>query len=215
MNSGDPRDNQRHPTIYEIRIGGHLGRTAADRLGLDIAWDVDGTTRLSGPVIDQSALHGLLRRLRDLGVTLISINSKEEGMASNVQGAKGLDRRMVLSTVWIFALINYIYADIFTMFFDPAARSATTVMPMGALMVFAVLMETGIAMALLSRILRQGPNRLANIIVGAIQTAFVTWSLFGGTATPYYVFFVCIEVASLLFIVVYAATWKKEQAPQA
>ena len=124
------------------------------------------------------------------------------------------DRGMVLSTLWIFALINYIYADIFNLVFDPAAGSATT-MPVGAVLVFAVLLETGIAMVLLSRILKHGLNRWLNIIVGAIQTAFVGWSLFGEPPTPFYAFFVSLEMASFLFIIVYAWTWKKERAQDA
>lgn len=124
------------------------------------------------------------------------------------------DRGMVLSTLWIFALINYIYADIFTLFFDPAAGSVTT-MSVGTVLVFAVLMETGIAMVLLSRILNHGLNRWLNVIVGAIQAAFLGWSLFGEPPTPFYVFFASIEMASLLFIIAYAWTWKKERARDA
>jgi len=79
VNGGKPRDDPRPPRIYEIRIVGNLGRHWADRLGgLDVAWQDDGSTLLTGPVADQAALHGLLRRLRDLGVTLISINTREE-----------------------------------------------------------------------------------------------------------------------------------------
>jgi hypothetical protein len=81
--------------------------------------------------------------------------------------------------------------------------------------VLAVLMETGIAMVLLSRILPRAWNRWLNVIVGIIQTAFVTWSLFGEPPRPYYVFFVAIEIASFLFITVYAWTWKRTRALEA
>ena len=117
---------------------------------------------------------------------------------------------MVLSTLWIFALINYIYADIFTAFFNPPAPGSVT-MSGGTLVVLAVLMETGIAMVLLSRILTRAWNRWLNVAVGIIQTAFVTWSLFGEPPRPYYLFFVCIEVLSSLFITAYAWTWRKQQ----
>lgn len=64
------------PTIYHIRIQGHLGRQWAGRFEeLSITLEDDGTTLLTGPVVDQAALHGILRRIRDLGITLISINS--------------------------------------------------------------------------------------------------------------------------------------------
>lgn len=64
------------PTIYHIRIQGHLGRQWAGRFEeLSITLEDDGTTLLTGPVVDQAALHGILKRIRDLGITLISINS--------------------------------------------------------------------------------------------------------------------------------------------
>jgi hypothetical protein len=136
-------------------------------------------------------------------------------MASNMLSGGGMaqrrDRKMVLSTLWIFALINFAYADIFTAFFNPPAPGSAA-MSSGAVLVFAVLMETAIAMVLLARILPHAWNRWLNVIVGVIQVAFVTWSLFGEPPTPYYVFFVSIEVAALLFIAIYAGTWKKEQA---
>lgn len=62
--------------VYHIRIRGHLSRQRADWFeGLSITLDEDGTTLLIGPVIDQAALHGLLKKVRDLGMTLISVNS--------------------------------------------------------------------------------------------------------------------------------------------
>jgi hypothetical protein len=58
----------------EIRIKGHLDdRWAAWLGGLTITLETDGATRLSGPVIDQAALHGLLKKVRDLGMTLLSV----------------------------------------------------------------------------------------------------------------------------------------------
>ena len=62
------------PTIYEIRIKGHLGDRWADRFeGMTFAHQSDGTTLLRGPLIDQAALHGLLNGIRDLGLTLIAV----------------------------------------------------------------------------------------------------------------------------------------------
>jgi hypothetical protein len=63
------------PELYEIRIKGHLdGRWAGWFEGLTITLKENGDTLLAGPVVDQAALHGLLRRVRDLGMTLISVN---------------------------------------------------------------------------------------------------------------------------------------------
>jgi drug/metabolite transporter (DMT)-like permease len=68
-------------------------------------------------------------------------------------------------------------------------------------------METAIAMVLLSRILKYGANRWANIAAGVFHTAFVSWSLFGETPTLFYGFFAAIEIACTLFIVWYAWKW--------
>lgn len=63
-------------TIYLIRIKGHLGRQWTDQFGeLSITLEEDGTTLLIGRVVDQAALHGILRRIHDLGIVLLSVNS--------------------------------------------------------------------------------------------------------------------------------------------
>jgi hypothetical protein len=121
------------------------------------------------------------------------------------------DKKVILSTLWIFALFNYIYADIFTSFFDPKAQSGTVTMTQGAALGFAILMETAIAMVLLSRILKYGANRWANIIAGIILTALVSWTLFGEPPLPFYVFFASIEIVCTLFIVWYAWKWRKQE----
>lgn len=60
---------------YEIRIEGHLGRQWTDWFeGLSITLEEDGMTLLTGPVIDQAALYGLLKKVRDLGLPLVSVN---------------------------------------------------------------------------------------------------------------------------------------------
>ena len=63
------------PTTYEIRVAGHLSPQWADWFeGLTIMLEDDGNTLLSGPVADQAALHGLLKKVRDLGLPLLSVN---------------------------------------------------------------------------------------------------------------------------------------------
>ena len=70
-------DTQHHPSqpiVYQIRIEGHLSRQWADWFGgLIITLEDNGDTLLTGPVVDQAALHGLLRRVRDLGLPLLSV----------------------------------------------------------------------------------------------------------------------------------------------
>jgi hypothetical protein len=66
--------------IYQIRIKGHLDPRWSERFGgLTITLEENGDTLLSGPVVDQAALHGLLRKVRDLGMQLISVTSIELG----------------------------------------------------------------------------------------------------------------------------------------
>jgi hypothetical protein len=66
-----------HPTTprrYEIRVKGHLAaRWAAWFDGMTLTTEGDGTTVLDGPVVDQAALHGLLQKVRDLGLPLLSV----------------------------------------------------------------------------------------------------------------------------------------------
>jgi len=63
---------------YEIRLAGHLdARWAAWFDGLTVGHEVDGTTLISGPIADQAALHGLLQRVRDLGLPLVSVTRDE------------------------------------------------------------------------------------------------------------------------------------------
>ena len=119
------------------------------------------------------------------------------------------DKKVILSTLWIFAVLNYIYADVFNLFFNPEAQSGT--MTQGTVFAFAILMETAIAMVLLSRVLKYGVNRWANIIAGIIHTALVSWSLFGQTPLPFYIFFASIEIACTLFIVWYAWRWRNPE----
>ncbi len=67
--------NHEKPGLYEIRLKGHLdGRWAEWFGGLTITLEDNGDTLLTGPVVDQAALHGLLKKVRDLGLTLVSVN---------------------------------------------------------------------------------------------------------------------------------------------
>jgi hypothetical protein len=66
------------PEVYEIRVKGHLDGLWTEWFdGLTLAHDENGVTTLTGPVVDQAALYGLLDRMRDLGLTLLSVHRME------------------------------------------------------------------------------------------------------------------------------------------
>ena len=68
--------NADQQTVYQFRIKGHLGQQWMNWFeGLTITSEEDGNTLLSGPVIDQSAIHGILKKIRDLGMPLLSVNA--------------------------------------------------------------------------------------------------------------------------------------------
>jgi hypothetical protein len=74
---------------YEIRLAGHLdARWAAWFDGLTVSHGGDGTTLISGPIADQAALHGLLQRVRDLGLPLVSV-TRDETPASSTSTTAG------------------------------------------------------------------------------------------------------------------------------
>jgi hypothetical protein len=67
--------NPGQPVIYQIRIKGHLGRQWTDWFGgLTVTLEDNGETLLTGPVVDQAALHGLLKKVRDLAMPLVSVS---------------------------------------------------------------------------------------------------------------------------------------------
>ena len=79
-NKRNPKADPNQPNVYQIRIRGHLSDQWTGWFeGLTITLEEDGDTLLTGPVVDQAALFGLLKKVRDLGMPLVSINCAEPG----------------------------------------------------------------------------------------------------------------------------------------
>ena len=73
-NEFQPKQTQNQAVVYQIRLKGHLGREwTAWFEGLTITLEENGDTLITGPVTDQAALHGLLKKVRDLGLPLVSV----------------------------------------------------------------------------------------------------------------------------------------------
>jgi uncharacterized protein DUF6326 len=217
------------PTIYEIRIAGHLSPQWADWFeGLTITLEEDGNTLLTGPVADQAALHGLLKTVRDLGMPLVSViqfqfhethqHHLKKGvikMNSIQKTSEKMDTKVLLSTLWIVVMINMAYADILSLHipgvFDEVAKtSVSTGASIPQLMLGgAIMMEIPAAMIILSRVLKYEVNRWVNIIVGIFTIAYI-WG--GAASYPHYIFIAMVETLCLLLIIWNTWKWRNVEA---
>ena len=125
------------------------------------------------------------------------------------------DRKITLTTLWIFVTLNYLYCDLMSMM-NPAVLNQFLTGDLGFVKITqefllgsAILMEIPISLVLLSRVLKYKVNRWANIIAGLIMTAVQSLSLTLGSPELHYAFFSVIEITTTAFIVWYAWTWPK------
>ena len=118
----------------------------------------------------------------------------------------GIDPRVKLSFLWIFVVLNMAYADILSLM-DPGSPIRKVMegapMPAGGLLAGALLMETAIAMVILSWVLNYKVNRWINIVVGSLNILAVVTGGHG----PYYVLFATVEVVCMLLIIWFAWKW--------
>ena len=122
---------------------------------------------------------------------------------------------ILLSTLWIFAILNYLYCDIMGIMDVNLLKQYLTGIVNGMemnenlLLGAAILMEIPISMVLLSRILNYKTNRLANIIAGIIMTLVQIATLFAIAPTHYYLFCSIIEIVTTISITWFALKWKR------
>jgi hypothetical protein len=124
----------------------------------------------------------------------------------------GMPMQAKLSLLWIFIMFNMVFADILSFMYPGALREVLTgyagsihVTP-GFLLAAAVATEIPIAMIVLSRVLKHGANRWANIVAGVITIAYVVGG--GSLNQIHYLFFAAMQVACALLIVWSAWTWR-------
>ena len=138
---------------------------------------------------------------------------RETNALDSIKTITRMDVKSKLSAVWLFAVLNYLYADVVALYDPTFLRQLMTgavgsvQFTQGLLLVISAEVEIPIAMVLLSRILKSRTNRWANIVAGIVMTVVQVSTLFVGTPTLYYVFFSVLEICSTLFIVWYAWRW--------
>ena len=130
-------------------------------------------------------------------------------------------RKIVLSVVWVFILMNMIYADILNTLkpgYLDGLKDISKTITGEMVLAFAFLMEIPIIMILLSRVLNRKANRLANFIAAPISILWVilpSLMISEGGATPLsYIFFASVEVLAMLFIIWYAWGWPKDNSTE-
>lgn len=223
-NELEPKPTPSQPVVYQIRLKGHLDSQWTDWFeGLTITLEEDGDTLLTGPVVDQAALHGLLKKVRDLGMPLISVNqvqfqethpyrSKKEKEMNTIKSTTGIDPRVKLALLWIFVVLLMVYADIVSLLDSTSPIRevmAGAPLPAGGLLAGAILMITSISMVMLSWVLSYKVNRWVSIIIGAYMIVHI---VIGGHGL-YYVLFETVEVACILLTIWFTWKWKPVVEP--
>lgn len=130
-----------------------------------------------------------------------------------------MDKKVWLSTLWIFLTVNFIFCDVFTLMHSEDLKNllngSVGGMPITQefLLGFAFLMEIPMLMILLSRVLKYPLNRTLNLVSGLLLALVQSWSLTVGDTTLHYSFFTVIEIATCLSIVWIAWNWKENHSP--
>lgn len=130
-------------------------------------------------------------------------------------------RGVLLSTLWIAAVFNFLYNDVFAVHFLPVFRKEyyaaflsgytdSVKLTEQFVFAFAIIMETTIAMIVLSRIAGYRLNRTLNIVIPTLHALIVGSTLRSASATPFYLFFAFVEMSLMVAIVVIAVKWRRD-----
>jgi hypothetical protein len=125
-----------------------------------------------------------------------------------------MDIKKILTTLWIFLTVNFIFCDVFTLMHSKDLKNLLSgnidgmVITQEFLLSFAVLMEIPMLMILLSSLLTYRLNRILNVFSGVLLAIIQIWSLSVGNITLHYAFFSSVEISICLSIVVLAWRWK-------
>ncbi len=124
-----------------------------------------------------------------------------------------MDKKVLLSTLWLFLTVNFIFCDVFTLMHSEDLKNLLAGGVDGMqitqefLLGFAFVMEIPMLMILLSRLLKYKLNRIMNLIFGVLLAIVQIWSLTVGDTTLHYSFFSIIEIVTCISIVVVAWKW--------
>ncbi len=125
------------------------------------------------------------------------------------------NRKNLLSLLWIYLTVNYIYCDVFTLHLSQyleaflSGEVGSMKITEEFLLIFSVVMQIPVIMIVLSRLLTFKPNKLLNIIAGIITTSIQAFTVTMG-GTLHYMFFSFFEICTGILIIYLAATWKRE-----
>lgn len=127
-----------------------------------------------------------------------------------------LDTKTMLSTLWIFLTVNFIFCDVFSLMYSEDLRQilegkvGDIALTQEFLLAFGIIMEIPMIMIVLSRTLKRPLNRPLNIAFGVFLFIIQAWSLTTGDNSLHYIFFSMVEMLTLAIIIWMAWSWKVE-----